>query len=79
MNIYYRLFTLQIIYIARNPKDIATSFFRLIQWMGGFNRIGYTFDIFVDTFVNGTGKFHFIISKMNLIAQVLMSLAKGYT
>ncbi|XP_060572025.1 sulfotransferase 4A1-like [Ruditapes philippinarum] len=45
----------RIIYIARNPKDIATSFFRLIQWMGGFNRIGYTFDNFVDTFVNGTG------------------------
>ncbi|XP_060569479.1 sulfotransferase 1E1-like [Ruditapes philippinarum] len=45
----------RIIYIARNPKDIATSFFRLIQWMGGFDRNGYTFDNFVDSFINGTG------------------------
>jgi hypothetical protein len=47
----------QIIYVARNPKDIVTSFFRLMQWGDGLNETDGTWDLFVDAFVSGTGKF----------------------
>ena len=50
------MFCFQIIYIARNPKDIATSFFRLMQWLGGLKDDENTFEKFVEAFVNGTGK-----------------------
>ncbi|XP_060595160.1 sulfotransferase 4A1-like [Ruditapes philippinarum] len=45
----------RIIYVARNPKDIVTSFFRLMQWGDGLNETDGTWDLFVDAFVSGTG------------------------
>lgn len=45
----------RIIYVARNPKDIVTSFFRLMQWGDGLTEQDSTWDLFVDAFVSGTG------------------------
>ncbi|XP_045164645.2 sulfotransferase 4A1-like [Mercenaria mercenaria] len=47
----------RIIYIVRNPKDIATSFYRLLQWGGFVLENDIAFEVFVDEFVNGTGLF----------------------
>ncbi|XP_060569469.1 sulfotransferase 4A1-like [Ruditapes philippinarum] len=68
----------RIIYIARNPKDIATSFFRLMKWLGGLKDDENTFENFVDAFVNGTGKFH-CTSIMTFLAHVLILTKKSYT
>lgn len=45
----------RIIYIVRNPKDIATSFYRLLRWGGHLKP--EEFGAFVESFVNGTGLF----------------------
>lgn len=44
------LSNLQIIYMIRNPKDVVTSFYRLMQWEG-FKML----DFYVSSFVDGTG------------------------
>ncbi|XP_053373512.1 sulfotransferase 4A1-like [Mercenaria mercenaria] len=44
----------RIIYIARNPKDVVTSFFRLMQWGNELVEGDKTFDLFVDGFIKGT-------------------------
>jgi hypothetical protein len=49
----YTFLSLQIIYIVRNPKDIATSFYRLLRWGGHLKP--EEFGAFVESFVNGTG------------------------
>ncbi|KAL4233033.1 Sulfotransferase domain [Mactra antiquata] len=45
----------RIIYICRNPKDIASSFFRLMQWADLLLEEEKSFDYFIEEFVNGTG------------------------
>lgn len=44
----------RIIYIARNPKDVVTSFFRLMQWDDLLSDNDNTFDAFVEGFIDGT-------------------------
>lgn len=44
----------RIIYIARNPKDVVTSFYRLMKWTDGLNESDSTWDLFLDAFVRGT-------------------------
>ncbi|XP_052791276.1 sulfotransferase 1A1-like [Mya arenaria] len=43
------------IYIARNPKDIVTSFYRLMRWGNALQEMDATWDLFVDAFINGQG------------------------
>ncbi|XP_053373148.1 sulfotransferase 1A1-like [Mercenaria mercenaria] len=43
----------KIIYIYRNPKDVATSYFRLLQWWDQIGEDPNSFNEFVDNFVNG--------------------------
>ncbi|XP_060597875.1 sulfotransferase 1C2-like [Ruditapes philippinarum] len=45
----------RIIYIARNPKDLVVSFYRLMHWGDQLTEEETTFDKFIDTFVNGKG------------------------
>ncbi|XP_045170042.2 sulfotransferase 4A1-like [Mercenaria mercenaria] len=45
----------RIIYIARNPKDLVTSFYRLMQWGDQLEEGDKTFHQFIDAFINGTG------------------------
>ncbi|XP_053404524.1 sulfotransferase 1E1-like [Mercenaria mercenaria] len=47
----------RIIYIGRNPKDIATSFFRQLKWTGVLKESDNNFEKFVDAFVSGTGPY----------------------
>ncbi|XP_045170293.1 sulfotransferase 4A1-like [Mercenaria mercenaria] len=44
----------RIIYIARNPKDVATSFYKLGVYGSELVEEHKTFDQFIDGFVNGT-------------------------
>ena len=45
------IFCLKIIYIARNPKDIITSFHRILTWGGNEE----TFAEFSEMFLKGEG------------------------
>ncbi|KAL4230241.1 hypothetical protein ACF0H5_010627 [Mactra antiquata] len=45
----------RIIYIARNPKDVLTSLFRLMQWGDGLMQQDGTWELFSDAFIAGTG------------------------
>lgn len=45
----------RIIYIVRNPKDVVTSFYRLMSWGDGLTETDNTWDLFFGAFVNGTG------------------------
>ena len=47
---------LQIIYIARNPKDVASSYCRLAQWLDVMAAENTEGKAFLKNFVAGTGK-----------------------
>ncbi|WAR13048.1 ST1A1-like protein [Mya arenaria] len=45
----------KIIYIARNAKDVVTSFYHLLLWGDELKESDNTWDLFLDSFMNGTG------------------------
>ncbi|XP_060565968.1 sulfotransferase 4A1-like [Ruditapes philippinarum] len=45
----------RIIYLVRNPKDVVTSFYRLMQWGDQLVDGDKSFDQFIDAFVEGKG------------------------
>lgn len=52
----YKWYFLQVIYVARNPKDVSVSYFHFLQ---GLNKVGYrgTFEDFFMDFISDKGKF----------------------
>lgn len=48
----------QIIYICRNPKDVAVSYFRYLSWTEMIHDEYNTMDLFVDKFKDGLCKLY---------------------
>ncbi|WAR13076.1 ST1A1-like protein [Mya arenaria] len=60
----------KIIYIARNAKDVVTSFYHLLLWGDELKESDNTWDLFLDSFMNGTAAYAVATTVMPAVTTV---------